>query len=70
MKKLLVLLLVVGMLIVSAGGCVLSPLLYATGIVLVPVILNPDLSPPTEQTGEAWFIDPNDPNHKMKWTDF
>lgn len=63
MKKTLILLVVVGMLI-SAGGCTVyaSPLLYVSGAVLVPVILKPDLVPPTEQRGGAWLVNPNEPD--------
>ena len=49
--------------LLGVGGCVFSPLLYATGAVLVPAVLNPDLVPSTEQEGGAWFIEEsNEPN--------
>ena len=68
MKKLVVTLLVVGLLI-GAGGCT-TFIITAPSVILTTALIAPDLDAPVEYEGGAWYVDPNNPNHKMRWMDF
>ena len=70
MKRLITLLIIIGMLI-SAGGCTAVPLnalmVYGVSGILATTILCLDLDAPVEYEGGAWFVEPNE---SLNWQTF